>query len=263
MRVRTSRRTGWPDGLAHPADLAVAALVDHDAQHPGAHHPDRGRRGQAVVELHPLAQPAQGPGARGALHLDQVLLGHPVGGMGQQLGQLPVVGQDQQALGVACRAGPPGRPGARPGTRETTVGRPSGSEAVVTTPGRFVEQVVDEARGGRHRDAVDGDPVRRRGRPAGRARPVAPSTVTRPSAIRSSQTRRLPNPARASTFCRRSPSAAVGLSRASVHSVRRPGRRRVLELDRPRRARAGSPRPAAAGRGESRPSRSKKRSVVP
>ena len=40
---------------------------------------------------------------------------------------------------------------------------------------------------------------------------TSPSTVTRPSSIRSSQTRRLPNPARARTFWRRSPSGSSGV----------------------------------------------------
>ena len=40
---------------------------------------------------------------------------------------------------------------------------------------------------------------------------TSPSTVTRPSSIRSSHARRLPNPARARTFWRRSPSPSVGV----------------------------------------------------
>ena len=65
IRVRTRRRTGWPDGLAHAPDLAVAALVDDDAQHPGRDHAHPGRRRQPVLELHPLAQRAAGPRPRG------------------------------------------------------------------------------------------------------------------------------------------------------------------------------------------------------
>jgi hypothetical protein len=90
MRVRTSRRTGWPTALAHAPDLAVAALVDDEAQDPRGQHADLGRRGHPVLELDPLAQASQGArGGRAALHLGHVLLGHPVGGVGQQLGQAP------------------------------------------------------------------------------------------------------------------------------------------------------------------------------
>ena len=46
------------DGLAHPADLAVAALVDGDAQHARSGWRDLGRRGEAVVELDAVAEPA-------------------------------------------------------------------------------------------------------------------------------------------------------------------------------------------------------------
>ena len=31
IRVRTSRTTGWPDGLAHPAHLPVPPFVDDEA----------------------------------------------------------------------------------------------------------------------------------------------------------------------------------------------------------------------------------------
>ena len=50
-----------PHGLAHPPDLAVTALVDHDLERdavvaPGQ-DPDPGRSGDAVVELDALSQP--------------------------------------------------------------------------------------------------------------------------------------------------------------------------------------------------------------
>ena len=56
MRVRTRRGHGMADGLAHPPDLAVAALVDRDPQHAGARLGDLGRRGRAVVQLDAVAQ---------------------------------------------------------------------------------------------------------------------------------------------------------------------------------------------------------------
>ena len=75
---------------------------------PGREHADLGRRGRAVVELDALAQRAQRTGCgRAARHLGHVLLGHPVRGVGEQLGERAVVGQDEQALGVAVE--PPDR----------------------------------------------------------------------------------------------------------------------------------------------------------
>ena len=77
------------------------------------------------------------------------------------------------------------------------------SFAVVTTPRGLVEQVVDETGLDADRDAVDLE----RSLSASTRRPrtaTSPLTVTRPSAIRSSQTRRLPQPG-----ARRAPSAAV------------------------------------------------------
>src|SRR3954471_21775831 len=44
------------DGLAHPAHLTVAALVDGDAQQAGLGLADGGGRGRAVLELDALAQ---------------------------------------------------------------------------------------------------------------------------------------------------------------------------------------------------------------
>ena len=75
MRVRTRRTHGVADRLAHPPDLAVAALVDRErAAALGADERRLGRRGEAVVELDALAQPAQRGPARRALDLGQVLL---------------------------------------------------------------------------------------------------------------------------------------------------------------------------------------------
>src|SRR5580704_3264337 len=54
---------GMPDGVAHAADLAVAALVDDEPQHAGCEHADLGGCGRAVVELDALAQRPQGAGS--------------------------------------------------------------------------------------------------------------------------------------------------------------------------------------------------------
>ena len=92
------------DRLAHAAHLTVATLVNHQAQYPGGQDAHLGRSRGAVVELHTLSQRSQGTRAGGAPgHLGHVLLGHPVGGMGQQLGERTVVGQDQETLGGAVQ----------------------------------------------------------------------------------------------------------------------------------------------------------------
>ena len=92
------------DGLAHAAHLAVATPVERDAQRVGGHRRHLRRRGGPVVELDPFPQGAQGPPRRGSLHLGEVLLLDAVAGMGDALGQLTVVGEQQQTLGVEVEA---------------------------------------------------------------------------------------------------------------------------------------------------------------
>ena len=123
------------DGAAHAAHLAVPALVDDQAQNARRQHAHLGRRGEPVVELDALAQRAQRAGrGRAARHLGHVLLGHAVRRMGQQLRQGAVVGQDQEALGVAVQPARREDAGARPAPATSPVGRPCGSSAVVITP---------------------------------------------------------------------------------------------------------------------------------
>ena len=122
------------DGLAHAADLAVAALVDHEADHVRLHQRRPRRGGRAVVEHHALAQPAEHAPRRATARPTP---GTPsprrttdgsAGGRGRR--------RWSAAGGPRCRgrAGPPGTPAARPGTSSTTEGRPWGSSAEVTTP---------------------------------------------------------------------------------------------------------------------------------
>ena len=152
---------GVADGLAHAADLAVAALVDDDAQHAGGDDAHRGRRRPAVVEVHPQSQAPQGPRCGGAVHLDEVLLLHPEGRMGEALGQGAVVGEDEQPFAVGVE--PPHREDARFVGHELDHGGPvlrvvRGRDH----PSRLVQEVVDQP--GQHgqdhaveTDLVDGD----------------------------------------------------------------------------------------------------------
>ena len=66
---------------------------------PGTRLRHLGRRRDAVVELHAIAQAAQRAPAHVALHLGQVLLLDAVAGVRQPVGEVAVVGQQQQALG--------------------------------------------------------------------------------------------------------------------------------------------------------------------
>ena len=147
------------DGLAHPPDLAVAALVDRDPQHAGAGLGDLGRGGHAVLELDAVAQPAQRARADlAAVDGGQVLLVDAVAGVGDAVGQLAVVRQQQEALGVGVEAADGEHP--RLVGHQLDDGRaPVGVLGRRDDAGRLVQQVVDEAGLGADRRAVDLDEV--------------------------------------------------------------------------------------------------------
>ena len=86
------------DGIAHPADLAIAAFVDRDAQDAGRRLRDLGWRGHAVVELDSVAQSAHRASGDIALHIDQIFLLDAVARVRQPVGKVTVVGQQQQSL---------------------------------------------------------------------------------------------------------------------------------------------------------------------
>ena len=157
------------DGLAHAADLAVAALVDHDAQHARRQHAHLGRRGRAVVELHALAQVRRAPGAGVPPATSaRYSLATPCDGWVSSWESVAVVGEDEQPLGVTVEPADREHPGLgrhQRDDRRPPLGVVGGRDHAV----RLVQQVVDEARGDRHQDAVELDPSRRAGRPGARA----------------------------------------------------------------------------------------------
>ena len=104
MRVRTKRSTGWPDGLAHPSHLTVAALVDGDAQQSSIELRDLGGSRPAVLEVDPVAQPRHRAAGRLALDLHEVLLVHTEARVGEAVGEVAVVGEQQQPLRVGIEA---------------------------------------------------------------------------------------------------------------------------------------------------------------
>ena len=123
------------DRLAHAPDLALAALVDRELEHVGPQLAHLGGRRAAVVELDAVAQRAQrAVGDRAPPTRATVGLGHLVARVREAVGELAVVGQQDQAgrVGVEAADRVEARPGAR--TRSTTVGRPWVSLAVETTP---------------------------------------------------------------------------------------------------------------------------------
>ena len=194
------------DGLAHAADLAVAPLVDDDAQH--ARAPARPPRAGAVSPSSsstPWRSARRAPGAGVPPSTSaRYSLATPWDGWVSSWASAPSLVRMSRPS-VSGRAGRPGRPGARPAPASITVGRPCGSSAVVTTPSGLFKQVVDEVGRHRHEGAVDLDPSTVDGSIRRPSAATSPSTVTRPSAISSSQARREPIPTRARTFWRRSP----------------------------------------------------------
>ena len=127
------------DGVGHLADLPRASFVDRHPQHRrvalGAPFPQQfdERRARAAALDDDTAREA----------LDVVRVGHAkhhrfvhaldlVARMGERGGQIAVVGQDEQPLGVEIEAPDGIDVFAHPLSRSSTVGRCSGSERVVT-----------------------------------------------------------------------------------------------------------------------------------
>ena len=102
--VRVSRETGWPTCRQQTADDVLAALVQDDLDDglPGVGVDDLERvdDDRAVLQLDAAAQPAVQVARHGAGDLGEVGLGYLVGRVGQPVGELAVVGDQQQALGV-------------------------------------------------------------------------------------------------------------------------------------------------------------------
>ena len=106
--TRSSRTTRVPDGLEHPPHLALAALVEDELDALGREPPRAGGGRDAVVERHALPELAQRrlPHRRTA-HLGTIDPRDLERRVGQPVGQLAVVGQQDQARRV--RVEPPHR----------------------------------------------------------------------------------------------------------------------------------------------------------
>jgi hypothetical protein len=94
-----------PDRLAHAPHLTLAPLAQGDLDHAGSDLTYPRRRGWAVVEHHPLAQRLERLGRQPpGPHRGAVDLLDAVARMGQQVGQLAVVRQQDQARGIRVEA---------------------------------------------------------------------------------------------------------------------------------------------------------------
>ena len=129
MRVRTSRRTGWPTAShmrrtwrLRPSWIVMRSRFGGDER-------DLGRRGHAVVELDALAQLAQPPPQTGG---PRPRPGTPSrrrsDGWVRRCARSPSL-VSRSRPSVSGRAGRPGTRAARSGTRSVTIWRPCGSAA--------------------------------------------------------------------------------------------------------------------------------------
>ena len=212
IRVRPAAAPGGRSRRTSGAPAGCGPRGSSSAARPASGWDTLRRRGRAVVELDAVAQRRSSPARRGRRR-PRTRYSFSTPWTGGRCGwRVAVVGQQQQALGV----------GVEPADRRTPAGRsaparrpsaPVGVLARRDDPGRLVEQVVDEP----GRTPIGAPSTSIRSCSASTRRPstaTSPLTVTRPAAISSSQTRRLPHPVDASTFCRRSPWAA---RRCSAH----------------------------------------------
>ncbi len=113
-------------GRGHVADLPLLALVQHDPQPRGrdggpvadgdaarrqirfhGQQLDPGRGQQLTLHGHARPQRGQGFGRGDVFHLDEIDLGQLVARVGQPVGQVAVVGEQQQPLAVVIQ--PAGR----------------------------------------------------------------------------------------------------------------------------------------------------------
>ena len=158
------------DGVAHVAHLARAPLVQRDRHQrlvlaraePGLDEADDGGRRPPALEGHAAAQPIEGALLGHAAHAGVVLALDLVARVQQTRGEVPVVGEQQQALRVVVEAAH--RVDVLAHLRQQVEHRrpllrvlPRGHVAA-----RLVEEDVAVARGDAHALAVDADVVMRR-----------------------------------------------------------------------------------------------------
>jgi len=142
------------DGVAHAAHLAIASLVDHDAEHARGDGGDTGRRRHlATVQDDSLPKTAQSSGPRDPADLNEILLFYAEPRMSEQLSELAVICEKKETFCLLVE--PPDRKHARLRRDEVQDRRsPLGVVSSSDHTGGFVEQVVDQAGHDSHRSAV-------------------------------------------------------------------------------------------------------------
>ena len=98
---------GMSHVVEHAPHLPLPAFVDSDI-HPGVRFflpdlPDLCRRGLAVLQEDACFERPDRAVFKHALELHQIGLGKFMFGMGDQMGEIPVVRQEQQALGIVVQ----------------------------------------------------------------------------------------------------------------------------------------------------------------
>ena len=98
---------GVPDALEHAAHHVLATLVEHEFEHdPVAGRADKTERvsvSDAVLKLHTSAKRAPYVSCDGSDDLRQIGLGNLVGGVSQAVGELAVVHDEKQPLGLQVK----------------------------------------------------------------------------------------------------------------------------------------------------------------
>jgi uncharacterized protein with GYD domain len=92
------------DRLAHALHLVLSAFVDCQLNPRGTESPDLGGGGAAVLELDALCKPPERFGVRLPLDVDLVDLVHLVARMGEAVGELSVVREQERTSGVRVEA---------------------------------------------------------------------------------------------------------------------------------------------------------------
>src|SRR5438094_6539307 len=144
--------------VAHPPDLPVATLVDHDPEHVRLDEGDACHGGDAVVELYTVAQSPDARARGRTLHLGHILLLHTERRMREAMGEVAVVGHDEQPLGVGIEPSD-GEHARRFGYELDHCGSALRIGRGCDHTRRLVQQVVDEPLPDRHGHTVDGDVI--------------------------------------------------------------------------------------------------------
>ena len=191
---------------------------------------------RSVLKGDTAPQPAESLLADHAGYFGNIGLRHLVRGVRQPVGEVAVVGQDQQAFAVGIqpayvkqplvldRAGTTGLAVRRPAgstSRSATVRRPSGSSIVATTPRGLFSTRYRCRRGGGMRAPSTRMTSRSGSTLLPCSRTISELTSTRPSLMSTSHARREAIPAAAKTFWRRTPSAG-SVTGAAAGPAQRP-----------------------------------------